>query len=131
VPLQPIGDAFGVVDVGTRETDDGLADGVGFEADAAFAVVGVDEVLWCDGYEGELADGLGGGGWWCSRWFVECRWLVLGLGVCVCVVWVCVCVSSLLLEELCGFVLCGSKGLHEEVHGVHHGRVVMGMWTSA
>jgi hypothetical protein len=128
VPLQPIGDALGVVDVRTREADDGLSDGVRFEADAAFAVVGIDEVLRCDGYEGELADGFGGGGRWCSRWFVECRWLVFvcwGIGV------VGVGVSGLLLEELCGFVLCGSKGLDEEVHGVHHGRVTMGMWTSA
>ena len=119
MPLQPIGDAFGMVDVGTGETDDGLADGVGFEADAAFAVVGVDEVLGCDGYEGELADCFCGGGWWCSGWFVELRWLVFVLCICICV---CVCVPSLLLKELCGFVLCGSKGLHEEIHGVQIGR---------
>lgn len=40
--VEPVGDAGGMIDVGAWKSDDRLADVVGFEADAAFAVVGVD-----------------------------------------------------------------------------------------
>lgn len=42
VSVEPVGDAGGMIDVGAWKSDDRLADVVGFEADAAFAVVGVD-----------------------------------------------------------------------------------------
>ncbi len=62
MPIQPISDTLRVEYVRAGEADDSVADLAWFETDAAFAIVGVDEILRCDGYEGELSNGFGGGG---------------------------------------------------------------------
>lgn len=74
---KPFGDAVGMVYVGTGETDDFVVDAVFVEADAAFAVVFVNEVGGCYGYEWELSDCFCGCGGRCPGWFVHVLLLLL------------------------------------------------------
>ena len=59
------------------ESDDAVSQVMRFEADAAFAVVGVDEVLRRDGDGREGPDGTARGWWWLDG--LRCLLMLLGL----------------------------------------------------